>query len=74
MKKQKTNYQITIGYKAVICVNVKAETQEAAKKLALQEFSDKFRHGGSNKIEIQDDHFKVDGILDMDATWNMYDK
>jgi len=65
---KKTNYQLTIGYKAVICVNIKAENEEQAKKLALEEF-EKYRHFGS-KCDIQDDLFNVYGVLDMDKTWN----
>ena len=33
-----TNYQITIGYKAVICVDVKADSEEEGKKKALEIF------------------------------------
>ncbi len=72
--KNKTNYQITIGYKAVICVSVKAENEIEAKQKAIDQFKNKFCHGGASNINIEDDHYKVDGILDMDATWNMYDK
>ena len=69
-----TNYQITIGYKAVIYVNVKASNEEEAKELALQKFAKKKDKIHSNGIEICDDNYKADGIIDMDATWNMYDK
>lgn len=65
---KKINYQLTIGYKAVITVNLKAENEEQAKKLALEEF-EKYRHYG-NKCDIQDDSFNVYGVLDMDKTWN----
>ena len=65
---KKINYQLTIGYKAVIQVNLKAENEEQAKKLALEEF-EKYRHYG-NKCDIQDDSFNVYGVLDMDKTWN----
>ncbi len=68
------NYQITIGYKAVICVNVKAKDEKDAKELALKKFSNQKDKLWRNGIEIADDNFKADGILDMDATWNMYDK
>lgn len=68
---KKTEYQITIGYKAVITVTVKAENESDAKQLALEEFKDKFQRPGSNKINIEDDNFKVDGVLNMDETWNM---
>lgn len=68
-KKKKTNYQVTIGYRAVLQVPIKAENIEEAKALALKEF-EPYRHFG-NKIEISDDSFRVDGILDMDSTYNM---
>ena len=69
----KTNYQITIGYKAVICINVKEENEEAAKETALnlfKNYKDKM-FSGKSPLELQDDNFKVDGILNMDETWNM---
>jgi len=69
-----TNYQITIGYKAVICVHVKASDEKEAKDIAVKKFAKKKDKMFGNGIELQDDSFKADGCLDMDATWNMYDK
>ena len=70
-----TNYQITIGYKAVITIDLQAINEEEAKKAAIKIMSDQrdkmFKKKG---VQLQDDNFKADGILDMDATWNMYDK
>jgi hypothetical protein len=68
------NYQITIGYKAVFCVNVKASDENEAKDIALKKFTKKKDNIYGNGIELQDDNFKADGVLDMDATWNMYYK
>jgi hypothetical protein len=68
------NYQITIGYKAVVCVNVKATDEKEAKDIAIKKFSKKKDKIYGSGIELQDDNFKADGILDMDATWGMYDK
>jgi len=68
------NYQITIGYKAVICVNVKASDEKEAKDIAVKKFAKQRDKLNCNGIELQDDNFKADGILDMDATWGMYDK
>lgn len=68
------NYQITIGYKAVICVNVKASDEKEAKDIAVKKFAKKKDKMFGNGIELQDDNFKADGCIDMDATWNMYDK
>jgi hypothetical protein len=69
-----TKYQITIGYRAVIAVNVTASDEKEAKDIALKKFSKKKEKLYNNGIELQDDNYKADGILDMDATWNMYDK
>lgn len=68
-----TNYQITIGYKAVINVDVKADTEEEAKKKALNLFTNKERKKWFNRqdITMQDDTYGVNGILNMDETWNM---
>lgn len=68
------NYQITIGYKAVICVNIKADNEEEAKETAIEKFAAQKSKIFKNGIELQDDNFKADGILDMDATYNMYYK
>jgi|CXWL01.1.fsa_nt_gi hypothetical protein len=70
-----TNYQITIGYKAVITVDVKAENEFDARKIGLKEFKEQTRRAWKRKnITLHDDNFKVDGCVDMDATWFMYDK
>lgn len=68
----KTNYQVTIGYKAIITIDVKAENEEQAKKMALE----KMRHASdrmiTNTVTLGDDNYKVDGILNMDETWNQF--
>ena len=69
-----TNYQITIGYKAVITVDVKASDEKEAKDIALKKFKEQRDKINAKTIHIEDDNFKADGCLDMDATWNMYDK
>jgi hypothetical protein len=68
MKKQ--NYSITFSYKAVITVNVKAASEDEAKELAKKDFSDKFRRAGANNINTEDDTYSVEGIINMDKTWN----
>lgn len=70
----KINYQITIGYKAVITVDVKADNEEEAKEIALSKFHKQKNKIFSSSVHIQDDNYNAYGILDMDATWNMYDK
>jgi hypothetical protein len=67
----KTHYQVTVGYKAVITIDVRTTSEEEAKKMAIDILStnrDKmFRNGA---IHLQDDTFNADGILNMDETWN----
>lgn len=67
-KKKKTQFKVTVGYKAVVCFTVKAETEEEAKKIILERVRvDGIYTGG----EIQDETYGADGILNMDKTWNM---
>lgn len=68
----KTNYNITIGYKAVITINVKADNEAEAKEAAKKIFEDTVRKKPyqNSKVVLEDDTYKVDGILDMDRTWN----
>jgi hypothetical protein len=68
----KTNYQVTIGYKAVVCIEVKASTEEEAKKKALEHFKNKERKKWylSKGTFLQDDTFGAHGVCDMDKTWN----
>jgi hypothetical protein len=68
-----TNYDITIGYRAVITVSIKANSEQEAKEKALNEFVKNRNKMIGGKIELQDDNFKVSGVLDMDETWNMLD-
>ena len=66
------NFQVTIGYKAVICIDVKAETEEEAKKKSVALFKEeKERLFRKKNIMLQDDNFKADGVLNMDETWGM---
>lgn len=65
------NYQITFGYRAVITIDVKALSESEAKQVALLEM-DKFKDRAyKGKVLLQDDTYKVDGILNMDETWNI---
>ena len=68
-----TNYQITIGYKAVITLDVKADNQQEAEEKAMELFNNTVRTKPytHSKVSLQDDSYKVDGICDMDSTWNM---
>lgn len=66
------NFQVTIGYKSVVCIDVKAETEEEAKKKAIAIFGkEKDKMFVKQNVNLQDDNYKADGILNMDETWNM---
>ena len=66
------NFQVTIGYKSVICIDVKAETEDEAKKKAVAIFSkEKDRMFVKQNVNLQDDNYKADGVLNMDETWGM---
>lgn len=65
---KKTNYEITIGYRAVVTVEVKAESEAEAKQIGMDYFTNQ-RFFGS-KSNIEDDTYRVDGIINMDNTWN----
>lgn len=67
-----TNYQVTIGYKAVICIDVKANSEEEARQEAIEIFIDKERKKWykTRNVHLQDDTFGDHGIVDMDETWN----
>lgn len=71
MAKKKTNFQVTIGYKAVVCVDVYAENEEKAKLYAIEMFKNSKDKIFKRNIDLQDDNYGVNGILDMDSTWNM---
>lgn len=65
--KKKTEFQVTIGYKAVVNFTVKADDAEAAKKMIL----DKVREKGIYDGELQDETYSAAGILNLDDSWNM---
>ncbi|HJV19302.1 MAG TPA: hypothetical protein VJ499_04920 [Flavisolibacter sp.] len=66
-----TNYEVTIGYRAVISINVNAENEQESKQKAIEIFEKgRGRLSGSKGINIQDDRFDADGIVNMDETWN----
>lgn len=64
-------YQVTIGYKAVISIEVKAETENEAKDKALKIMKSAREKIRSSNLNIEDDSFKADGILNMDETWGI---
>jgi len=67
------NYQVTIGYKAIITVSVKANSEQEAKDLALKKFEiQKDKMFKTDHVFLEDDNFKADGVLNMDETWNQF--
>jgi len=66
-----TNYDITIGYKAVITVNINANSEQEAKEKAINEFVKNRNKMISGKLVLQDDTYQVSGVLNMDETWKM---
>ncbi len=66
------NFQVTIGYKSVVCIDVKAGNEDEAKKKAVAIFGEeKDKMFLKNNVNLQDDNYKADGVLNMDETWNM---
>lgn len=66
-----TNYEVTIGYRAVIIVSAKAENEEDAKEKAIETFEKaRERLSDSKGIHIQTDRYAADGIVNLDETWN----
>lgn len=65
-------YTVTIGYKAVINITVKANSKDEAAEKAVAIMSDQrdkmFKKQG---VELLDDSFAAHGVLNMDETWNM---
>ena len=68
-----TNYQVTIGYRAIIQIDVKAETEEEAKKKAVNLFTERERSKWFQRkdIMLSDDNYGADGVMNLDNTWNM---
>lgn len=68
-----TNYQVTIMYKAIITVNISASDEEDAKEIAITEFEkQRDKMFKTSKTVLEDDNYKANGVLDMDATWNQF--
>lgn len=62
-----TNYQITIGYKAVICVDVKALNEEDAKQIALEKFKSAKEKAFSRTVTLQDDNYDAHVLQPCDS-------
>lgn len=48
-----------------------AENEEKAKLYAIEMFKNSKDKIFKRNIDLQDDNYGVNGILDMDSTWNM---
>lgn len=67
-----TNYQVTIGYKAVITISIKAESEIEAKKQAIDKMiKQRDKMFLDKSVDLQDDTIKANGVLNLDETWNM---
>lgn len=65
------NFQVTIGYKAVLSISVKAESEEDAKDKALKIMKEARTKLTTGKMALEDDSYKADGVINTDNTWNM---
>lgn len=66
-------FRVTIGYRAVVNVDVKANSEDEAKDIALQQFNkerEKWYRGKNQKCSLADDTYGANGVIDMDSTWN----
>lgn len=64
---KKTEYQITVGYHAILTFMVKCENEDEAKKIALEKINGKGIYEGN----IENETYAVDGVLNLDRTWNI---
>lgn len=65
-------YEITIGYKAVVTIMVKAKNESEAKEKGINVMKkqrDKMFQLSS--VLLYDDNIKAGGCLNMDETWNI---
>jgi len=65
----KTNYEVTIGYTAVLTVAIKANSEKEAKEKAEEIVKRRRDKIAGEGLTLQDDNFRADGIIDMDRTW-----
>ena len=69
----KTQYQLTYLYKALLTVDVKAESVEQAVEIGKEGIENvRSKVGRSKDVNLENDSFNPisDGIINMDATWN----
>lgn len=69
-KKNTNNYRVTIGYRAVISVDVTASSEEEAKALAMQDFEKNKERWFKKNIVLEDDNFGPYGVCNTDKTWS----
>lgn len=69
--KAKAQFEIIIGYKAVVSVYINAENEDEAKKQASEIFEKSKNKKFYNKyITLQDDNTVIAGAVNMDKAWN----
>lgn len=67
MKSKKANFQVTIGYRAIVTFDIKAEDAEQAKKIVLLQVKEIGIYNG----DVQDETYSAAGVLNVDESWNM---
>ena len=72
MENKKINYRVTIGYRSIISVDIKADSEDSAKESAIALFKDKelSKWYKTNNITVEDDSYGAYGIINDDMTWN----
>jgi hypothetical protein len=66
----KTNYQVTIGYRAIVTVDLATETEDEANKIAYDLFDKATGKMVDRKIQIIQEKIEVAGIVNMDKTFH----
>lgn len=67
MKKKQDEFQVTIGYTAVITMSVRAKNREEAQQIAESQFKqDKFQ---CKNLLVEGDTWSVEGITNITKTW-----
>jgi hypothetical protein len=68
----KTNYEVTIHFQALLSVQIKANSEEEAKEKARNLVASKGIY--AKNVSVQDNELKVAGALNMDDSWNKFNR
>ena len=68
----KTNYEVTIHFQTLLIVQIKANSEEEAKEKARTLVIDKGIY--AKNVSVQDNELKVAGALNMDDSWNKFNR